>query len=600
MKKKFPALVFLVLVFCLLLSGCNKNGDEYFNTFSSRGAFSSAEKSLELSAGVGVERYDVENNVFVTVVQVLNSYDDSEYIRLYGFASDDKEYVSPIYTHVLEINGDYAVVTKPASVTGIDGKRKLAYMIGVIRFRGDVQIKELTDFNVEHDESKHLYSFVGDYIKTVGVKESPDININYSTFYDYSRGSLLEVFKVRCGAKYDFQIYDKYLAAVGDDHAFFYDTDAVLTNGFLNIDDRGIYIAYPEDEKGEYTDMIDVDVHYLGNGWFTRTARLESASKFEGYNMIYEKTDPSMGTSQTVYANVRCDLYDCKTRSTTEKEWLLVENVANVYSADYYSQIASYLNSLATFDESNGRYEYALPYMDISKLVKNGYSIVYYYYLPYVDSGSYQSEITFCIMDEKANVINIKDMLMPTVIVDGVGISTSDPMYEEYVGGIYSFDKKSERKELLVPQNGVNTYVTYLYHERAIVASELIYSANSRKFGAVTPEGRILLPFIYDELSPFYGGYCMGMRTENGTARTYRVAADGAETPVTDVVNIKQGVYVFDRNGKLGLKNYAGDIIMDAEYEKLEVLEIFLTKDTYQFDYVVATKDGVTAIYKLN
>ena len=66
------------------------------------------------------------------------------------------------------------------------------------------------------------------------------------------------------------------------------------------------------------------------------------------------------------------------------------------------------------------------------------------------------------------------------------------------------------------------------------------------------------------------------------------------------MVNVRQGVYVYSESEKLGLKNYEGKIIMAAEYESLEVFEVFMQNGVYQTDYVIASKDGITSIYKLN
>lgn len=593
--------VLFVMVLALILTGCkDKNKDNiYFNDFQSRFQFNFAEAGVSFSENVSVYSYDVENDVFVTFMRVINVYDESEYLFLFGLSSADEEYVVPQYTSVISINGDYAVVAKPAAGTDSSGNTVLKPTVGVIKFRGD-NVGELTDFNVPYESSYNQFAFVGDYIVCPGLKEMPLSSFNFSTFYDYSRGRMLEVFRVRCGTDYIFYNYDKYLVAQGGDHAFFYETDSVLPDGYLSLDERGAYLAYPEDEEGEYTEAITVNIYYLGNGWFSRTARLESTAAFEGYNILYEKADANTGETQLVYANIRCDFYDAKSRSSTEKDWLIVDAVANEYTEDYYAQMASYLNNLATFDESTGRYEYSLPYLDASKLIKKGYSIVYYYYFPYVESGSYQSEITFCIMDTQAKVISLEDMLMPTAFVDGVGVETSDPMYEEYYGSIYCYDKALNKKNLASNEGGVKTYSTYLYHERGIVSGEISYQNSTVYYGIVDKEGRQIIPFIYDELSPFYGGYAIGSRTVNGTVKTYRIGTDGTETLISDAVNIRQGVYVFQKEGKLGLKNYGGNIIMEAEYDELEVFEVFMKDGIFQTDYVVAKKGNFTTVYRLN
>lgn len=597
-KRNLSVIIALFFVLCLCLVGCSekKESEKYFVNFSSRGQFSSVTEKLLLSdPDTSVFSYDVENDIFITVRPVINNYVSEGFVYLYGMVSaKEGVLVSPLYTDIISINGDYAIVTKPAFIAS---ENKYAQTIGVVKFRGENK-GDLTDFMTIYNAGFSQFYFVGDYIACPGNKELPFSTFPYSTFYDYSTGKMLEVFKVRCDCTYQISIYDDYLVAVGDDHAFFYDTKDIQSDGYLAYDKRGGYLAYPEDTEAEYSDKIDVNIYYVGNGWFSRTSRLKSTEEFVGYNIIYEEADTSLGTTITYYANIRCDFYNAKERSTTDRQGLIVDNVANVYYTDYYSQFASYLNNAVTFDESTGEYDYHLPYMDISAIIKDGFSIVYYYYFPYIDSGSYQSEITFCIMDKNANIISLDGMLMPTVYVDGVGTETSDPFYEEYYGSVHYFDDNLNRKEQVALETGKNTYNTYLYHEKGTVAGKINYEDKSVKYGIVGTDGKIFVPFEYDELTPFYGQYAMGSKAEGGK-KWYRISANGEITQVYDVVNVRQGVYVYQQFGKLGLKNYAGEVLIEAEYDSLDVYELFLTGGTFQTDYVITVKDGVTRIYEL-
>ena len=68
----------------------------------------------------------------------------------------------------------------------------------------------------------------------------------------------------------------------------------------------------------------------------------------------------------------------------------------------------------------------------------------------------------------------------------------------------------------------------------------------------------------------------------------------------SDAVNVRQGVYVYEQYGKLGLKNYAGDILLNAEYEKLDVYDVFLTGGKFQSGYVIAVKSKVNYIFTIS
>lgn len=579
--------------------GCNgkNNENEYFYNFSSQGQFSRAEQVMVVdSPDTAIYSYDVENDIFITYQPVILDYASEGYTYLFGLASPaDGVIVKPIYNSIISIRGDYAIVTKPAVVDKGNGSTAYTPTIGVIKFRGENK-GDLTDFQTVYNSAFNQFFFVGDYIACPGTKVYPYSSANFTTFYDYnSTGRMLEVFKIRCDYEYTISIFDNYLVAEKEDHAFFYNVEEIDAEGYLLYHKEDTYIAYPEDTESEYTDNIEMNIYYLGNGYFTRTGRLKSTEEFEGYNIQYEDTDLSSGETTVYYANIRCDVYNVKNHTHTDKEWLIVDNVANGYYKDYYAQLSSYLNNTPTYDEDTGIYDYSMPYMDISAMVKEGYSIVYYYYFPYSDAGSKQSEITFCIMDDSANIITIEDMLMPTIFIDGVGTETSDPLYEQYFGSVHCFDLSLQKSELVGMEGGKNTYLTYIYHSNAIIASKVDYSSLTVKYGAVDKNGKIIVPFEYDELSPFYGEYAIGSKG----GRRYRISSAGESTELIDVVNVRQGAYVFEQYGKLGVKNYEGTELVAAEYDSLDVYDVFLTGGTYQTSYVIAVKDKVYYIFLL-
>ncbi len=610
MRKLFLPIVILTLVVALCLTGCedkDKNESEYFVSFLSQGQFSTVTERFTLEGEqTQIYSYDVEEDVFVTIRPVLNDYVSDGYIYLYGIVgSDGTVYAQPTYYSVVAIQGDFAIVTKPGIVIE-EGTPSFVPTVGVIRFRGEGVTApiDLTDFLVAYNTSFNQYAFVGEYVVCPGNKDYPFSTANFSTFYDCSTGRLLEKFAVRCDITYEFAAYDDYLVAKGKDHAFFYNVTEIEEDGYLFYDrDKSGYIAFPEDTEGEFTENIELDIYYLGNGWFSRTARLVSEEVFQGYNMIYEDFNTTTGETTTVYALIKCDFYNAKFRSQEDKQGLIVDNVANEYYTDYYAQMGSALNNMNAYDENTGIYDYALPYMDVSAMVKKGYSIVYYYYFPYVDRDDAHAEITFCIM-QGGKVIHLEDMLMPTVFVDGVGTETSDPLYEQYYGNVSYFDTKLDRHDLISLTDDISTYATYVHHNGGTVASQIDKNNVTIKYGCVNKEGRIIVPFVYDELSPFYGEYAIGSKKVNGK-EWYRIDKDGNEQKLDDVVNVRQGVYVYEYHGKLGLKNYAGDIIIEASYDRLDVYDVFLTGNRYQTSYVIAGtgEDGMinkTTVFALS
>jgi hypothetical protein len=188
---------------------------------------------------------------------------------------------------------------------------------------------------------------------------------------------------------------------------------------------------------------------------------------------------------------------------------------------------------------------------------------------------------------------------MPLAFVDGIGIQNVDPTYQSIFGNLQyiSLDnKKVDLKEI----NGVsNTYETYFAHNGIVIGTEMNFADNTAYFGAVdakTKKG--ILPFIYDELTPFYGANSIGLKSFENTKAYFRLDDYGNETMLNDVVNVKQGVYVYNYGGRLGVKNYAGDIIIEASYDKLEVYDVF-TSDKFQQSYAIATSGNYTYIFTL-
>lgn len=585
------------------LVGCTDGEKDYgyFKNISSTGAFTAVETGVTLPDGVSVYSFDAENEVFVTCRDVFNTVSATK-VTLFGLCGFSEIYVDPMYSSIEEIRGDYAIVIKPMVD---DGEQINA--VGVIRFRGGEKA-ELTEFTPAESGVKQ-FQFVGDYIVTLGLKSYPSDSFKFSTFYDYSQGRLLEAFRLRCDSSYTFEAFDDYVVAIGKDHAFFYEKSNNV-NGFLvpyrssgNEEDAeskyGYYYPYPEDATGQYADYVKIDIFYLGNGWFSRTAQMRQEEIYDGYQIVYDELDTSTFSvkNKTYYANVRCDFYNARTHETRASDWLIVRAVANRYHADYYAQSAAYLNNLASYSEDLSAYEYHLPYLDPAQAIKDGYSIVYYFYLPYVSEDNYYAETSFCIMDEKLVVDRLSqaEILMPPVFIDGYGVPTADPIYEPYFGSVYLYDNALDRTELLPYVGGKKTYQSFFFYKNGVVAQEIDYDNVTTLYGIVSSDGRVLIDFIYDSLTPFFGEYAVGVRGKSFV----RIASDGSTTALTDVLNVRQGVYVFVDREKLGLKSYDGTELIAAECDGLEVLETVMRDGVFLRSYAVATKGVSATIYRL-
>ncbi|HKL73787.1 MAG TPA: hypothetical protein VJ903_02730 [Clostridia bacterium] len=606
MKKavKIVAVILVIVLSSFIYIGCNKNKkfyEKYFNDFTSQAPFSKAVSRINLDSGVSVFSYDSVSDVFVTKKNAANQYatgEDDQVLTLYGFSSIDAQLVSPTYSNVISIKGDYAIVTKPY----VDqNTQKLIDIIGVVKFRGD-NAGDRTDFNninCTFNPAYSQFSFVGDYIAVPGDKIGPTVSVNFTTFYDYkTKDKLLEAFKVGCDYTYNMEMYDGILVAVGKGAVYFFSPQNILQNGFLQVNDYDYFKAFPEDTQNEYTSNISIQIYYLGNGWFARTSRLESETIFEGYNITYDNYDMGSNEGKKIYALVRTDLFNYNTKGTIDKDWLLIDSVANAYTKDAYAYTADALNNLAVATE--GRYEYYVPVLNPAKFIKDGYSIVYFYYTPYIDKKDYSYEISFCIIDSSANIVRIEDALMPLAFVDGIGIQNVDPTYQSLLGNLQFISYNNKKIDLIEITSGVNTFETYYAHNGIVIGTEINFADNTAYFGAVDAKsGKMVLPFKYNELTPFYGSSAIGLVLFENTKAYFKIDNQGNETLLDDVINVKQGIYVYQYGGKLGVKNYSGEILLAASYDKLEVYDVFTSGDRFQTSFAIATSGEYTYIFTL-
>lgn len=604
---KSVAVILLIISLCFVIGSCSKNKriyDKYFNDFISMQPYTKAVSKINLDSGVSVFSYDSAFDVFVTKQSVYNQYSDNENktLTLYGLCSLNQQYVNPIYTSVLAINGDYAIVTKPYTYyEQEENKTYLIDIIGVIRYRGE-NAGDRTDFtnlNCYYNMAYDQFTFVGDYIAVPGSAAYPSASVNFTTFYEYkAKDKLLEVFRINKGYDYAFDMYDDIIISQGYGSAFFYNKNNIMQNGFLDIGEYDTYKAFPEDINDEYTDFISIQINYLGNGWFVRTSRLESETEFYGYNIIFNTYDAGTKQSKTIYARVRTDLYNFNSKNTVDNDWLLVDTVANKYSQKAYAQTADALNNLAVIE--NERYTYYLPVLNPACFIKDGYSIVYFYYLPYLDKGSFAYEISFCLIDQNANIIRLENILMPPVFIDGIGIQNVDPTYESIYGNFLYLTKNNKKIDLCKITDGQNTFETVYVHNKIVIGTEYKFSDLTIYYGAFDADTKKqVLPFIYKELAPFYGDYSIGVRTYEKKDRVFRIDKNGKETLLNDVVNIRQGTYVYENAGKLGVKNYEGSILVEAKYDKLEVYDVFNCGNSLQKSFVMATSGAHTYIMTL-
>ena len=580
---------------------------KYFNNFSTQKA-TTAEATLTLSENTYVYDYYQSEDVFITAKVYYYSGGENE--ELYGLASSKDEFCEPLYSSIAQIKGDYALVErKPLPTTDEDPS---GTYWDLIRFRG----AENAPYSVfGHTGLAYLgdssISFVGDYLAVHGSLDELSSTAAYSTFYDYkSWNEPLEKFRIRkgydayAGLSYSYLQADDYLVAYTTDKAYFYNVNDEILSGYIENTAKSEYKAFPEIEDLSSYDR-DLQIYYMGNGWFARSARIYSTSYFNGFNLLVVNEDTGE------YSRTKTDFYNVKTGVTKNySNIIFLANVANKYHTEYFGQEAHNLNNVPYMLTEGKHQEYSLPFANPANMVKDGYSIVYFYYMPYLEEFisdrttflGYAGETTYCIMDENLNITQPSNALMPTVYVDGVGHTTSDPYFTEFRSSAYIYDKDMKETVLAPYESNVASYIVYYANETAAIVSAVTQENGEKElYGAISPDGKRITDFEYDELTHFSGGYAVAYQTFGTVGKYYRISEKGERTEIEEKIQaVFQGIYLYEDGDKTGIKNYAGETLLEPTEGALLVMTEYLTAKGDAFNmYVAISSAGWTKIYEI-
>lgn len=580
-------IVAVFLVVCTIAGLClwffvfkktDEGYEKYYNTFTFEN-FEQAHATSNLSEKTTVYSYNSSAKTYTTQREYPISKTESK--TLYGLASEKEEYIQPIYIKILQIKGDYAIVARaPSSALN----EVYSAYIDIIRYRGEegTPYSLMDGKSVVYSETNMLIpKFVGDYLVTYETIDDLVVTPTFATFYEYkSHKRLLEKFRVRkvydknTSMPYTYVQFDDYLAASYQDGAYFYDLNSKIIGGYLEPTENGTYVAFPDfDEVALASYLREMNVYYMGNGWFARTARLYDYKPWNGFNLLI------IDGLVTEYSRTKTDFFNVKTGVTKSVDIDYIAGVANRYTYDDYAEKAFLMGTLATYDSDKKAYEYNLPFYNPAAIIKDGYSIVYHYIQPYHETYAgdetnflgYQGETSILLFSETLEITEPKNTPMPVLFTDGVGLMTSDPIYSELKGTAYAYDKNLDRTVLASFMENSESYYAFFANRYACILQQTRKVGQNDDvttlYGAVTPDGKRITDFIYDEMTFFDGGYCIaGKLTENGI-KYYRVDSVGVETELTDVERVFQGVYSYkagEKGEKVGLKNYAGEVLIEA------------------------------------
>ena len=571
---------------------------QIYKNYQSLQSFKHAEEILRLKNGIRVDSYDAESEIFILKKTIVTSEaededEEDETMELYGFANKEKMLVNPaehFYLGVLGIKSNYAIVMK-----GVLQAEELQYKIGLIRF----DKHGVYEYGFVHDYRELLItvSFQGDYISFFAGQEysNPD-TASYAVFYDYkSTSGLSEVFRVASSAFTVFDLTDNWLVAADLNKTYFYDIHKIDANGYLIRQDT--YFPF-EDEIKYPPANVSFTINYLGNNWFLRKAIYYEKEPFDTYYYVMPGEN-----KETLYVVQKNDRYNAATKKTLKSDILLADNVANKYSNDVFSGLAAMAN-LLDISQTIGLSSYIIysePAFPPSGFVNDGYTIVYNYFFP---EPTDVPETSFLILDPNANIVRQELLYLPPLFVDGIGVENASVNYPNLIGNAQVHYLDGSKKVLKEYAEGQYTYEATFANDNMLTVYQykIIGSSVQPKAGAVNlDKGVQSIPFIYDTLSMFVGGYAIGSILDtDSNLQYYRISKDGVQEPITGVYSVKHGVYITTSATRKALYSNDGTELIPNWCNDIIVYEFFLSDNQLLESIVVTEQADDCVVYILS
>lgn len=610
MNKKIVALSLILVMAAALAVGCTDKTEtgsisDTFLNFSSTGEYTSATKKLTLSSGQTFTSYDADSGVFVIREDV--SLGEALYTR-YGLASEDEVYWEPGggsgFTQVLDINGDHAIVVVNALVDGVD----TAY-VGVVRFRGPLgplqygfvhQFAPLTQ-QISFLNDRYLIMF-GDM---ANAGTSSGYGYTYATIYDYTAANqLLEVARVSgIDNGTTFQLHDGYLAAVHSDSVDFYYIGETDGSGYLTEKMSVRLIT-----GSQYVETgLTTSAYYIGGGWFIVSTTYASETQYDGYE--FNRTDEDGTTYFMEIRSVKASMNSLKTFPTER-----VTLVANQYTSSYVRGLADAITIEDVSAAATWQNTYATPMTATSELVKDGYSIVYYYYYFYNDADMSQRtwSTSFQIYDTSGNATVASNLAMPVVYADGYGLQTADPNFNIALRDVGYNNYTDGSRVTLTALDDLNGYHNAFIHNGVIISYRQHIDASGQftsNMGATGVDGKVILPYEYDSISPFFGNYAtasiVAEYAEDGSVSQqafFRVAKDGKTEPIPECYQMRNGTYITRNSaGKYGLNSNSGAVLISANCDEVSTVDrMYADGKVFASSYAVTVENGRGVLYELS
>ncbi len=602
--KKFFAIILVLVMLVALCVGCKHDSDkseitvaDVFRNFSSTDGYTTATATLTLPKGITVSSYDGDSDVFVTMFSYKDEESGASFVR-YGFCSTTENYITPSYTRVVDIKGDYAIVLGTMLVEGSEEN-----YLGVVSFRGaNAGVAEFIP--APYAPLIQQMAFLDDrYLIVLGDKSIDTLTsagYTYATIYDYSStGRLLEVCRVaNVDNNTTFKLNDGWLSAVKSASADFYNINNINGNGYL---EKSHTVRLLTDESYVESYMT-TQVYYMGNEWYIVSTTYATDTEYDGYEI------PLMQNNTTYYTLIKSVRISMKSGKTFDAE--RVTMVSNKYTDSDVRTIVNAINVESDTDKTNWVQPYLLPSVPTSAIVQDGYSLVYYYYYYYNTENVRSWATSFQICDSDGNLSTASNLNLPVVYVDGSGLQNIDPNFKLPLRDVAYHTYDDGSRVTLIPLESDRGYENAFIHDGVIISYEERKGTSSMLvyMGATGVDGRRITEFEYDAISPFFGGYATASKIAEWaddysyikSQAFFRIGKDGSVTSIPDCYIMCNGVYITrTEDGHYGLKANSGTELIPATCELVSCTDYLLSEGKTFKTYVATVEDGRGVIYVL-
>ncbi len=320
-------------------------------------------------------------------------------------------------------------------------------------------------------------------------------------------------FATMLSASTDYTVGDNYIIACNS-----------KTNLNSIYDTSDGYARHIKSYFGDYERNLYYNLIYQGGGKFLAIANYIAGTSNYSYRVSTEKGDVCYG--QRLYS------YNAETDESAD------------INADFH--ILSITN----------RYSQGLTYEEKAAFsLQDGYNSVW---VAETDEDKYLSASVAYVMNSDCILtVRFQESLSAELLTYKGGLGFSGNALADYSAGLFGLDGKAV-------WSVQGSYQYQNYNNGYLVAGRV--QDGVTRYGAFDSDGNVAIPFDYEFLSSFAEGYAVGKTAENWVIVDKdgnTVVIDGFEGKLTALFAY---TYSFTAGGKVGVRSYAGEELIGAEY----------------------------------